>query len=100
MFLRFSKRSQKRSQRIPIKIAKKFNNTSKQIPKFQMINPKSCSMDVNANKYSILLYVYIHYELTKVLVLLLLMPPLALSNVGWKLLEENTGMSKMDDKWA
>jgi hypothetical protein len=65
-----------------------------------MINPKSCSMDVNANKYSILLYVYIHYELTKVLVLLLLMPPLALSNVGWKLLEENTGMSKMDDKWA
>lgn len=45
MFSRFSKRSQKRSQRIPIKIANVFNNTSKQIPKFPIINPKSCSID-------------------------------------------------------
>jgi len=28
------------------------------------------------------------------------MPPLASSNVVWRLLEENIGMSKMDDKWA
>ncbi len=94
------------SKNAHFKTAKVFNNTSKQIPKLPMINPKSCSIDGQwmSMQISIVFIICIHslWDHKSPCIIIVHAPTRIIQcwNVGRRLLEENIGMSKMDDKWA